>query len=251
MLRKLFPGLTFAPSFDFPAWTIPVATHPMLAQDQVTEVPYLHPMLGVARPGRWPHSRNAWRAFALLGLMPVLLLGIGALSLLHFRWPLRTSGVSGWLQQTVFHTVTMFQDEGCVDPVQVGVMFPGEVAAWPVDVGVLEPVVVLNALRCKTTGCCAGHPGGLTPYVELAENHTFPLDLLQALKDAGVPYELRAPHWESGPTLLAGTEPTWPAFLAVLQAWATAKAPEVLAPLDSSEDPADAEAPVEEQNQTA
>lgn len=231
MLHKRIPQLSL-PAFtrrhsdEMPTFACGLPTASLISLDGRHDVPFLNVALGVARPSAWPYSAWLWRLAAVGLLLPGFLICYGLLTLWHIRREVTTTGVAAYLQQAAFFLTTLFEEEGYPGAEQVGVMFPDQVVAWPVDVGIVEAVILLNAAGATTAASCAGH-GGI-PYVELAEHRSFPASLLEALAAKKVPFLLQPEAEDRGPVLTVRALEDSASFLQCLMDWACEQAPLLL-----------------------
>lgn len=226
------PAFTRRHSNDLPAFACALPTAPLISLDGRHDVPYLNAALGVARPSAWPYSAWLWRLVAVGLLLPGFLICYGLLTLWHVRREVTITGIAGYLQQAAFFLTTLFEEESYPGAEQVGVMFPDQVVAWPVDVGIVEAVILLNAAGATTVASCAGHGG--RPYVELAEHREFPASLLEALAARQVPFLLQPEAEDRGPVLTVRTLEDSAGFLQCLMDWACEQAPLLVGDVSAS-----------------
>lgn len=210
-----------------PAWKVAVpqasgfsrAGHPL---------PHRLSFLPIARPREWSQSRFLLSLFFWCVVIP------GYLGCFLLMWCMSRNGKisSGWLARPLHKTAFWFvtcHDADKHGPVQAGMLFPGTPLPCPVDVGLVEPVVVLNAMGIPTEFSCEGHDKGYSiAYVAIETGFEFPPCLFQALDAHEVRYKLRS--WGESPrqTLYADSQQDNAGFSSALRAWARAKASEVL-----------------------
>ena len=198
-------------------------------------VPYLHPHLKVARPRPFPHSKNRW-ALYWVPIIGTMLASKCALKLLNGRRPVKVSGLSKLLQKVNFHQLTQYHDyqKSFVRVLrqaseQVGVMFPGELFADPIDIGIVETVIVLNAMGIRTTSCCEGHGGsGCLAYIAIAATHDFPASLIKTLDESRVAYHVSKSMGSTTQGIYSDSVAGNKAFCSALRSWAHRQAPDVL-----------------------
>lgn len=215
------------PNPDDLGWRLKVLTKPSTSRAG-HPVPYLLPGAPVARPPRWPHSPILWLLYTLGVLLPLALASHGALGLADKYRLSFPQWLSYRLKRLAYWSVTRYQDEWSSDPVQVALMFCDEPYPHPIDAGMVEIVMVLNAMGVGTYYCCEGHKGGFgVAYLGLKAGQLFPHSLLEALDSQGVSYELEIRPREGGQTLYARND-TQLAFSQALREWAREQAPTVL-----------------------
>lgn len=209
-------------------WRLTVRTKPSTSKAG-HPVPYLLSGAPVARPLKWPHSPALWLLYALGGVLPLALASHGVLVLANkYRLSL-PQWLAYRLKRLAYWSVTRYRAEGSEDPVQVALMFDEEPYPSPIDAGMVEPVIVLNAMGIGTSFCCEGHQGGFgDAYLRLRAGRQFPGSLLDALASRDVSYRLDAQLPDRGEVLYAKDGDTQLAFSQALREWAREQAPAVL-----------------------
>lgn len=175
---------------------------------------YVHPEIKPATPRVLP----VWlfRMWSFLIVIPFVFAGIGAL------WGQRRLGLqmSVGLHRLIFSLMTRYCTEN--QHTVVPMIFPGELIPWPVDIGMTDVVLALNAMGVATSNCCEGHAiaacMGDCAYIAIKEGFEFPADMLAALDAAGVRYCLTGGKSES-PALYPWIPADNESFRLALQAW--------------------------------
>ena len=191
-------------------------------------IPHWLSFLPIARPREWSHSRLLLSLFIWGVVIP------GYLGCFLLMWCMSGNrGIFAGRLSRCFYKIAFwfvtFHDGDKHEPVQAGMLFPNTLLPCPVDVGLVEPVVVLNAMGIPTEFCCEGHDKGYSiAYIAIETGIEFPPCLFQALDAHAVQYELLSWGEPSRQTLYAASPQDNAGFSAAMRAWARTKAAEVL-----------------------
>jgi hypothetical protein len=171
-----------------PRWKIPIPRKPSFSATGHA-LPFSHPKLNNVRPAPWPFPYVLSLLTDFTVVTPLGLLAEAALiGLNRGRDYPSIAGVSCFLQRVFFWATTCYRswDDQC-DSIKAGIVFPGKVAALPVDAAMVEPVFALYTLGLPIIFCYEGY--GLTlSGIRLKAGYEFPQSLLNALDEAGTPY---------------------------------------------------------------